>query len=84
MTDLDFWLIACAQGDWHRAVSDNVRISSTNHTLTSVGPGAHTLRFWGIERGVVLEKIVVNTVVPSLVQKSYLGQPESMWVGGKN
>ncbi|KAL7415468.1 hypothetical protein BDY24DRAFT_383043 [Mrakia frigida] len=67
--------------DWNGVVAASVRISSTNHTLTTGGPGAHTLSFWGIEPGVVLEKIVINTVAPSLVPKSYLGQPESKRVG---
>lgn len=57
-----------------------VRISSTNHTLMT-GPGAHKLTFWGVEQGVVVEKFVINTVAASLVQKSYLGQPESKRVG---
>jgi hypothetical protein len=56
-------------------VAANSRVSSTNHTLRA--PGKHTLSVWGIEQGLVLEKIVINTVAPSLVQTSYLGQPES-------
>lgn len=72
-------------GDWHKAVSANVRISQTNHTLAAgtTRPGKHTVTIWGVEQGVVLEKIVVNTVVEAMVQKSYLGQPESLFVEGE-
>lgn len=52
-----------------------VRISSTNHTLSA--PGKHTLSIWGVEQGVVLEKIVITTDATLATRKSYLGMPES-------
>ncbi|KAF3931755.1 hypothetical protein ABW19_dt0210577 [Dactylella cylindrospora] len=57
--------------EWYIAVANTIWTWKTTH---SVGPGKHTIKFWALEPGVVLEKIVVDqgTVVPS-----YLGPPES-------
>jgi hypothetical protein len=59
-------------GDWEGAVKDNARVAQSTHTLNA--PGYHTLKFWMIDPGVVLQKIVVNTCG---VKPSYLGTPES-------
>ncbi|MGH9615401.1 MAG: glycosyl hydrolase 115 family protein [Acidobacteriaceae bacterium] len=57
---------------WATAVSDGVR--KVISTLTVPRPGYHTLKFWMVDPGVVLEKLVVSQgPVPS----SYLGPPES-------
>ena len=58
---------------WNRWVADNIIVKSTEHRITE--PGLHTLKFWRIDAGVVLQKIVVftDTEQPS----SYLGPPES-------
>ena len=58
--------------DWEKSVEDNARFGHTTHTLTK--SGYHTLKFWMVDPGVVLEKIVVN---PGGVKPSYLGPPES-------
>ena len=58
--------------DWEKTVEDNVRHSHTTHTITA--PGYHTLKFWMVDPGVVLEKLVVNL---GGVKPSYLGPPES-------
>jgi len=58
--------------DWENAVKDNARVAQSTHTLAA--PGYHTLKFWMIDPGVVLQKIVVNT---GGVKPSYLGPPES-------
>ncbi|HEX5399549.1 MAG TPA: glycosyl hydrolase 115 family protein, partial [Verrucomicrobiae bacterium] len=58
--------------DWENAVSNGCRVSRTTHTIDK--PGYHTLKFWMMDPGVVLEKIVVNT---GGVKPSYLGPPES-------
>jgi hypothetical protein len=58
--------------DWEESVKNNSRIGKSIHTLDK--PGYHTLKFWMIDPGIVLEKIVVNT---GGVKPSYLGPPES-------
>ncbi|MGA3284007.1 MAG: glycosyl hydrolase 115 family protein [Verrucomicrobiota bacterium] len=58
--------------DWEPTVKDSVRKVKT--TLILANPGYHTLKFWMVDPGVVLQKIVVNT---GGVKPSYLGPPES-------
>ena len=58
--------------DWEKTVSDNARLSRTDHTILS--PGYHTLKIWMVDPGVVLQKIIVNT---GGLRPSYLGPPES-------
>ena len=58
--------------DWEKVVGDNARSVSTTHTLAK--PGYHTLKYWMIDPGVVLQKIVVDL---GGVKPSYLGPPES-------
>jgi hypothetical protein len=58
--------------DWEETVKDSVRKVKTKCTVT--GAGHHTLKFWMVDPGVVLQKLVVNT---GGVKPSYLGPPES-------
>jgi hypothetical protein len=58
--------------DWATSVKDEVRKSESSHTLAS--PGYHTLKFWMVDPGVVLQKLVVNL---GGVRPSYFGPPES-------
>ncbi len=58
--------------DWAKTVEDNARHSHTAHMIAT--PGFHTLKFWIVDSGVVLEKIVVNC---GGLTPSYLGPPES-------
>jgi hypothetical protein len=58
--------------DWEKSVADNARITHSTHTITA--PGYHILKFWMVDPGVVLQKIVVNT---GGVKPCYLGPPES-------
>jgi hypothetical protein len=58
--------------DWEESVKDSVRKSESTHTLT--GSGYHTLKFWMVDPGIVLQKLVVNL---GGVKPSYLGPPES-------
>ncbi|MEO6393040.1 MAG: glycosyl hydrolase 115 family protein [Pyrinomonadaceae bacterium] len=60
------------QLEWERSVSDGVRVINSKHQIT--GPGYHTLKFWAVDPGLVIEKFVVNT---GGLRPSYLGPPES-------
>jgi hypothetical protein len=57
---------------WEQSVADNIRIMVSQHSLAR--PGQHTLKFWMVDPGVVLQKIVVDA---GGVKPSYLGPPES-------
>lgn len=58
--------------DWATSVKDNVRISRSTHVISRTG--YHTLKFWMVDPGIVLEKLVVNL---GGLKPSYLGPPES-------
>ncbi|MGC1782828.1 MAG: glycosyl hydrolase 115 family protein [Acidobacteriaceae bacterium] len=58
--------------DWAIAVSDGVR--KVTSTLAVAKPGYHTLNFWMVDPGVVLEKLIVSK---GKIPASYLGPPES-------
>ena len=58
--------------DWETTVRDSVRKVKTTFTLSHTG--YHTLKFWMVDPGVVLQKLVVNL---GGVKPSYLGPPES-------
>jgi hypothetical protein len=59
-------------GLWNKWVSDNINIQSTK--LSIKNSGYHTLKFWMVDPGVVLQKIVIDL---GGVKPSYLGPPES-------
>jgi hypothetical protein len=58
--------------DWATTVKDSVRRVKTSLTVSQAG--YHTLKFWMVDPGVVLQKLVVNL---GGVKPSYLGPPES-------
>lgn len=55
--------------NWATAVSNNCIIKTSAHSLTS---GSHTLKFWAVDPGVVLQKLVVIT---GHEKESCLGAP---------
>ncbi|KEY64611.1 hypothetical protein S7711_02816 [Stachybotrys chartarum IBT 7711] len=68
---------------WGGAVADSAWGVSTNTTTTAfvVGAeGAYTLRLWALMPSVIVQKVVVNL---GGVRASYLGPPESYFVGGE-
>jgi len=60
------------QSDWETSVKDSVRVARSPHA--ALASGAHTLKFWMVDPGIVLEKLVVDL---GGVKPSYLGPPES-------
>ena len=60
-----------SQAAWARSVADGVTVATSKHT---VKPGAHVLKLWALEPGLVFQKIVVDA---GGVKPSYLGPPES-------
>jgi hypothetical protein len=66
---------------WTGAVADAVwGLSSGNSTITKhkFSPGAHTLKIWSVEPGVVFQKVIIDL---GGVRPSYLGPPESFLAG---
>ncbi|HEV8446061.1 MAG TPA: glycosyl hydrolase 115 family protein [Gemmatimonadaceae bacterium] len=61
-----------SQRGWERAVANDVLEPVSSHTLTR--PGRHVLKFWMVDPGVVLQRLVVS---PRPIPPSYLGPPES-------
>ena len=58
--------------DWETSVKDSVRKVEWDHAITQ--PGYHTLKYWMVDPGVVLEKLVVDC---GGAKPSYLGLLES-------
>ena len=58
--------------DWEESVRNNVTVEVSAHALST--PGEHVLKFWVVDPGVVLQKLLVET---GEVRPSYLGPPES-------
>lgn len=59
-------------GIWNRWVSENIIIKTTRHKLSA--PGKHTVKYWMVNPGVVLQKLVLDL---GGVKPSYLGPPET-------
>jgi hypothetical protein len=62
---------------WNQAVTENIKITTSKHAIDK--PGEHILKFWMVDPGIVLQKIVVDT---GGVKPSYFGPPESYHSGG--
>ena len=57
---------------WARRVGEGVAVVSATHSLAR--PGAHVLKLWAVDGGLVFQKIVVDT---GGLRPSHLGPPES-------
>jgi hypothetical protein len=57
-----------------KAMMDNIRTMESTHQLAA--PGVHTLKFWVVTPGLVLQKLVLDT---GGLKESYLGPPESFF-----
>ncbi len=66
-------------GSWDLWVSNNIHTRTTIHLITE--PGIHTLKWWRVDAGVVLQKIVIRKTGTD--DPSYLGPPESLMVSQK-
>jgi hypothetical protein len=61
-----------SQAAWSRDVSDNIKkLTTIVHISTK---GRHVLKYWMVDPGVVLQKLVINA---GGEKPSYLGPPES-------
>jgi len=60
---------------WATSVKDSVRKAKSTHQIAN--PGYHTLKFWMVDPGVVLQKLIVDL---GGIKPSYLGPPESYHV----
>lgn len=60
---------------WEASVAQNAIIKTTPFALNQAG--RHTLKFWAIDPGVVLQKIVIDT---GGLKPSYLGPPASPYI----
>jgi hypothetical protein len=62
-----------SKGLWERWVADDANRQTTTHLVKA--PGAHTLKLWMVDPGVVFERA---TLAAREVPASYLGPPESL------
>jgi hypothetical protein len=60
------------EGIWNGWVANNIVAKTSKHKLLK--PGVHTLKFWMIDPGVVVQKFVVDF---GGLKRSYLGPPET-------
>ena len=61
---------------WERSVAENIKVLETKHRVAT--PGAHVLKLWMVDPGVVVQRIVVDA---GGLRPSYLGPPESFHRG---
>ena len=59
---------------WERSVAESIIATVTTHALSK--PGPHVLKFWMVDPGVVLQKLVIEA---KDIGSTYLGPPESFY-----
>jgi hypothetical protein len=64
---------------WGQAVANNIVLKTSQHNVATAG--AHVLKFWRVDPGVVLEKLVVS---PGPLPATYLGPPANAAGKDKN
>ncbi len=63
---------------WEASVAQNAIVKSI--PFSSVKPGRHTIRFYAIDPGVVLQRIIIDA---GGLKPSYLGPPDSVYIEAK-
>ncbi|MEO7983327.1 MAG: glycosyl hydrolase 115 family protein [Bacteroidota bacterium] len=58
---------------WERWVANNIIIKTSSHYIAQ--PGKHVLKYWMVDPGVVLQKLVIDF---GGMKASYLGPPETL------
>ncbi len=61
------------RGIWNKLAAENINIKSTKHAIDR--PGKHTAKFWMVNPGVVLQKLVLDF---GNQEKNYLGPEETL------
>jgi hypothetical protein len=61
------------QNKWQKNVAENINIQTSKHVIKETGK--HTLKYWLVDPGVVLQKLIIWT---SAEKPCYLGPPESI------
>ena len=59
-------------GIWNKWVSENIIIKTSKHKINTAGK--HTIKYWMVNSGVVVQKIVADF---GGMEKTYLGPPET-------
>jgi Glycosyl hydrolase family 115/Gylcosyl hydrolase family 115 C-terminal domain/S-layer like family, C-terminal region len=59
-------------GIWNKWVAENIIIKTSSHKITAAGK--HTVKYWMVNSGVVLQKLVLDF---GGLQPAYLGPPET-------
>lgn len=67
--------------NWHSNVSDNIKIITTEFEINEAGN--HTLNYFRVDEGLVLQRIIIETENSDLKQ-TYLGPPESFKIKNKS
>jgi len=61
-----------SDANWNQSVANNIKVLTSTHTLSETGN--HVLKYYMVDSGVVLQKIVIET---GDLKQTYLGPPES-------
>lgn len=61
-----------SEAHWEKIVSDGAAVFTTRHQVQA--PGRHVLKFWALDPGLVVQKLVIDA---GGLKPSYLGPPES-------